>query len=152
MSIYWFHSGDAESFRAKLLDTNAQILAALVFNERYNDFCRSWSDAKEESKDYDDILNGKRIPYMGWFWRSINFWSGEIPLGFNQGYVGFMENNKWDHHERLMSPHETKQLMLYLDEAMESSRKGGDLGKIHDEVRDKLKVIRDWMQGLPRLV
>lgn len=43
-----------------------------------------------------EITGGKCIPYVGWFWRDVDFdstgcWIGIIPGEFQ----GFMENNKW---------------------------------------------------------
>lgn len=59
-------------------------------------------------KDELSIEGGKCIPYIGWFWRDVDFDAetysfGIIPTGtgdyFNSPseapYVGFMENNKW---------------------------------------------------------
>jgi hypothetical protein len=71
----------------------------------------------------DDSLwsddSGKKFPYIGWFWREVDFDEptyrfGYIPVGspeFSVGcggeikhgpgttaqFVGFMENNKWDY-------------------------------------------------------
>lgn len=43
----------------------------------------------------------KCIPYIGWYWREVDF-SRDIWLGYTDGgggdipdFVGFMENNKW---------------------------------------------------------
>ena len=49
--------------------------------------------------------SGKLVPYIGWFWRRVD-WDrqtcnlGVIPPnadGNNEALVGFMENNKWDY-------------------------------------------------------
>ena len=54
-----------------------------------------------------DAFGGKPVPYIGWFWREVNFDRvspggayefGAIPVraeGNDVPLVGFMENNKW---------------------------------------------------------
>ena len=69
------------------------------------------NDAIAEICDKDgmpyEAFGGKCIPYIGWFWRTVDFdkdscWFGVMPpLPDNPGktYVGFMENNKWNYPE-----------------------------------------------------
>jgi hypothetical protein len=41
---------------------------------------------------------GKCIPYIGWYWRDVDFTSDEYLFGDCEGcFIGFMENNKWDY-------------------------------------------------------
>lgn len=55
-----------------------------------------------------EAFGGKAIPYIGWYWRDVDFDSrvdphgryafGVIPTGANESLkplVGFMESNKW---------------------------------------------------------
>ena len=61
-------------------------------------------DDAEGGLDFDAFGNsGKRLPYIGWFWRDVD-WSrddcvlGIIPRGADgndKPLVGFMESNKW---------------------------------------------------------
>ncbi len=50
---------------------------------------------------------GKCIPYIGWYWRTVDFDAdtfifGIVPRIYSEweksdGFIGFMENNKWDY-------------------------------------------------------
>lgn len=56
-----------------------------------------------------ESFGGKCIPYIGWYWRTVDFDSeiydcfGILPVIYNdvdsnnKERVGFMENNKWDY-------------------------------------------------------
>lgn len=56
-----------------------------------------------------EAFGGKAIPYIGWFWRNVNFdrvdqhsryGFGVIPTGDDgndRPLIGFMQNNKWDY-------------------------------------------------------
>ena len=55
-----------------------------------------------ELADADDLYNVKGlegtdrcIPYIGWFWRDVNFDADRCTLGDCGQFVGFMEKNKW---------------------------------------------------------
>lgn len=54
-----------------------------------------------DSKDREDleIIGGKCIPYVGWFWRNVDFDSETYSFGICEegNFNGFMENNKWDY-------------------------------------------------------
>jgi len=59
-----------------------------------------------DDRIYESILGEKLIPYIGWFWRTVDFdkdycWLGIIPNEGNSGakkpLIGFMVNNKWDY-------------------------------------------------------
>ena len=63
------------------------------------------SDISDEPAKYNfEAFGGKSIPYIGWYWRTVDFdrtdgyWFGEM---FKDGvrFVGFMTNNKWGYHE-----------------------------------------------------
>lgn len=70
--------------------------------------------------------SGKCIPYIGWFWRQVDF-DSEIWLGYTDEtgfdfpmFVGFMENNKWGYPEFKCTPEQTDQIKSLLVEAVES--------------------------------
>lgn len=59
---------------------------------------------REVADDGDfEAFGGKAVPYIGWYWRDVDFdadhcYLGVIPLGADDNdklLVGFMENNKW---------------------------------------------------------
>jgi len=149
--LYWRLRGSYSDKKDQLSKEPREWLEATILDDQYNDFLRSRSDADEKDDDYADILNGKRIPYMGWFWRHLEFSDGHLPLGFDQGYVGFMANNKWDHHERNTTPEEFSKIMGFIDDAMVAEQRGGELRSIESDVRSHLKLLRDYLQTLPRV-
>ena len=70
----------------------------------------------EETIIYESLLGEKTIPYIGWFWREIDFDAEEMDFGVipagtadvvidgipqepksKKALVGFMANNKWDY-------------------------------------------------------
>jgi len=57
-----------QEFHDKLRSLPADHLADLAFNDLLNDWCRGVAD------DGDD----KRLPYIGWYWRSVNFAKRDI--------------------------------------------------------------------------
>lgn len=82
-----------------------------VDNEKFNKWAAKFDGNLDNtllvSSDSDTTFaryyrdSGKPIPYVGWFWRSVDF-NHPISLGivpdtpFGE-LVGFMENNKWDY-------------------------------------------------------
>jgi len=73
-------------------------------NTKINALCDKWECSKEPAP-YECFDSGKVVPYIGWFWRHVNFDTetyelGIIPIGADgneRPLVGFMENNKWGH-------------------------------------------------------
>jgi len=63
-------------------------------------------DSEEINKRIDkaDDAGEKVLPYMGWYWRDVDFDNGPITLGLSYGdiQVGFMENNKWGYEELII--------------------------------------------------
>lgn len=62
------------------------------------------SEISDESGKYGfECFGGKALPYIGWFWRTVNFdatdgyYFGLCPNPKGTMNVGFMENNKWDY-------------------------------------------------------
>jgi len=69
-------------------------------NEKIMKLCEDFTN-----DDHKDITvngleeSGKVVPFIGWFWRSVDF-DKPIRLGYIPGqFVGFMEDNKWDYDE-----------------------------------------------------
>ncbi len=102
-----------------------------------------------------ETFGGKAVPYIGWFWRSVDF---DCEDGYDFGiippcpgvkhkniwlekpsvrpFVGFMENNKWDYeyiHANREQWHEIKNLLI---EA------------VQDPCEQKLKTANDAIQAL----
>jgi hypothetical protein len=91
------------------------------------------NDAIREVCDRDDlqIEGGKCIPYIGWYWREVDFDAetarfGVIPPEEEGGapFVGFMENNKWDYdYTRETTPEEWKEIKDLLEVTVKNSTK-----------------------------
>ncbi len=73
-------------------------------SDQMNEIIRKWD---EDDMPYESF-GGKAMPYIGWFWRSVDFDSDHIWLGIIPVYEGtlddnderrsgFMQNNKWDY-------------------------------------------------------
>jgi hypothetical protein len=150
-SLYWtINKMTFAEIKAASESWTAEQMRKVLINEHYNRFCRDHAEPPKERED--EFLHGKAIPYMGWFWRSVDFAGKRIPIGFSGGYVAIMANNKWDHHERYLTEAEADQLLALLDAAIIESRQGGELSEIQRKTWDAVAKIGPWMQGLPRVL
>lgn len=83
---------------------------------------------------------GKRIPYIGWFWRDTDFVGKQISIGNCGDFIGVMENNKWGYPERLMTAEECDIFISYLDKAFAAKK---------DEEKEQMFVeCWEWFQTL----
>ena len=70
------------------------------------------AEIADESEKYGfEAFGGKALPYIGWYWRNVNFDRedgyefGILPViksdweTNTKKQIGFMENNKWDYDE-----------------------------------------------------
>ncbi len=77
--------------------------------------------------DRDDlaIIGGKCIPYIGWYWRDVDFDAKTYQFGIiTGGYMGFMENNKWGYEStRDLTPKEWETVKKLLVKAVENPTK-----------------------------
>lgn len=83
---------------------------------------------------------GKRIPYIGWFWRDTDFVGKQISIGNCGTFIGVMESNKWDYPERLMTEEEVNTFIGYLDKAFAM--------KMNEETEQVFAECWDWFQTL----
>ena len=123
-------------------------LMGISKDELINIVYNTWISGASDKED------AKRIPYMGWFWRSVDVVGAKIPIGFTtepgETYVGIMANNKWGYPERMMSASEAEKFIDFIDRAIVASRLGGLLSDIlvgRDEI---LSELFQWVQELPR--
>ncbi len=56
--------------------------------------------------------SGKSIPYIGWFWRYVDFDEPTITIGNCGEFSGFMENNKWGYDSIEIGSKEVKDLLV----------------------------------------
>ena len=110
----------------------------------------TWCSANSNDSDYENsqFENGKKIPYIGWFWRDTGFFNKVIYIGSADGYIGVMENNKWDYPKRRMSKEEVDKFIELLDAAIEAGNAGGILAEILENQDKKFIALCEWMQGL----
>jgi hypothetical protein len=141
---YWnMQQDNYQNKMAFLTNHNKEELVAAIMSYHYNAFCKDNADVK--NKDHDKRPSGKNIPYIGWFWRNVDF-CGCVPIGSMEasdegpGFIGFIGNNKWDYPERDLTDNERHQVICYLDRAMARGRDG------HREA--VLGELWDYMQTL----
>ena len=144
-NTFWMLRGNYEERRAKLSAMEREYLEATVLDGEYNDFLSHRADYPDGEREHG---RGKRLPYIGWFWRHVCFSSGRVSVGDCGQFVGFMENNKWDYPERELTPDEFAGLMAIIDAAMRLSEQGGELSRIVKETNDKLGEVWDYMQTI----
>ena len=118
-----------------------------VLDQHYNTFLSSVADFSD--KENDTRGHGKRVPYIGWFWRFVTFSDPtSIPIGDCGEFVGFMENNKWDYPQRNLTHAEFAHVIALIDSAMTEGNKGGSLADIWAARDAKLSELWDYMQTL----
>ena len=92
--------------------------------------------------DRDDlaIQGGKCIPYVGWFWREVDFdTSGYNFAIIPDEFQGFMENDKWGHDiTRRTTPEEWAEIKKLLVAAVENP------------TRDTTKAVWDYIQTIDK--
>lgn len=117
-----------------------------LVNELYNNRVSRWAD--HDSDEDSDQAGEKRIPYIGWFWRSTDFVNKRITIGKCSDFIGVMENNKWDYPERLMTEEEATTFIQMLDDAFAVLTSGGFADELQKEAEKKFTAIWDWFQTL----
>jgi hypothetical protein len=122
---------------SNLLATDPEVLRSAMLNAEYNTFISGCAD-KDDSK---------RVPYIGWYWRDVD-WSDleHIPVASCGEFIGFIMNNKWGYEQRYLTKDEAVKVVEIIDKAMEN--KGGLLSNIIAERDKHLKELWDYMQTL----
>ena len=86
-----------------------------------------------------EAFGGKSIPYLGWFWRKVDFDSDRKQFAFGvhpTGQVGFMENNKWGYNSVWANKGEWQEIKALLIEA------------VLDPTKNRFKNVYDAIQKL----
>jgi len=126
--------------------TKKQLVDELV-NNALNDFIAEhdkWGDDER-----DPYGHGKRIPYIGWFWRSVDFANEYYTIGDCGEFIGFMENNKWGYASRRLTPDESKRVTKIVLAAYTASREGGILSDIIKNTYKKIDKLWPLLQTFP---
>ena len=112
-------------------------LSDKILDERLNGQIRDFSDdGSYEISGLED--SGKSIPYVGWYWRDVDF--NNVILGdcqSGQGFIGFMENNKWGYAEINLTRDESRAIRKMLKSIV---RKGAK------DIKKKLQTLFDHLQ------
>jgi hypothetical protein len=121
-----------------------------------NDFIHSISDISSmHVKGLE--ATGKSLPYIGWFWREVDFTEPTIRLGDCGDFVGFMENNKWDYPQWRTKEEQTAEIVKRLlamkatvDKAIEAAKVAGIKEEhiVHYPSQEVLQEFFDYMQTL----
>lgn len=144
--IYWLLNDKYSAVKEKLTELSREHLEAVIIDSKYNDFL---SDKANFSASENKSDHGKRIPYIGWWWRHIQFSNlKQIPIGDCGGFIGFMANNKWDYPERYLTESEALEVISIIDSAMLENRKGGCLADIIAATDKELARLWDYLQSL----
>lgn len=128
---------------------------------------RKISECEDSHSQVFECFGGKCIPYIGWFWRTVEFdcttYSfGVIPAGSGGGkdsfdaktkchQVGFMENNKWDYPYVDADEKKWEKIKKLLIKALnEQTRK--NFSKLNEEIQSladgkSWKVITKTLKG-----
>lgn len=135
-----------EKERKTLVKKGAEALAVEIINSKLNRLVGGYADYDQDEDDANE--HGKRVPYIGWYWRSVDFASPEpyIPIGHCGEFVGFMENNKWDYPQRSLEPDEVAQVLTIVTEAYKLDRSGGTLADITKNTKNKLAELWPLLQ------
>lgn len=133
--------------KAFLESRSKEWLEASILDQEYNSFLGKYADYDED--EYDPRGHGKRLPYIGWYWRSVQFSVPTlIPIGHCGDFIGFMENNKWDYPSRYLTEEEAMKLIQIIDEAKAIWEGGGNLAEMIAGRNAKLDEIWEFMQSL----
>ena len=92
-TVFWAVGGNSMQEAMKNLEQySKEELIQLAVNTRLNKFLSEYGSFRDD--DEDPRGHGKRVPYIGWFWRAVDFANKNIPIGDCGEFVGFMENNE----------------------------------------------------------
>lgn len=114
-------------------------LAVMIVNHVLNGFITS----------YDNDNDYRAIPYQGWYWRSVDFFTdGGVTIADGDGQVAVCENNKWGYPQRGLTEDEQARFLTLVWDAYLESRKGGLLSEIKEKTVAALGVAGDYIGSL----
>lgn len=142
----------------ELHKTPQEALANRLFDDHINQFIASECDVSKGELDPQGF--GKRIPYLGFFWRDC-LWSErralpdkkeprstDIQIGKSEFFVGFMENNKWGYPQRYLTVAEVETILDLIDDAAAAYNKAGTHAKLREETGIQWAKLWAYMQTL----
>lgn len=113
-----------------------------------------------DAPDDDDLSpngSGKAVPYIGWFWREVDFDAEGYEFGVIPGeFIGFMENNKWDYgYTRKTSPEEWAEIKRLIGELVNEptkERAGAVWGAIQAVGNVPIRCSDKKPSGIPGMI
>lgn len=109
--LFWNLRGNYKERKEKLSKMSHEYLEAAILDSCYNNFIINIEE--------DNTTDVKIIPYIGLYWCHVTFSDFTIiRIGDCGEFIGFMENNKWDHPERYLTEDEGYNIIAFLDNAM----------------------------------
>ncbi len=117
-----------------------------MVNDLYNARVGNWADY--EGDEPGPHGTGKRIPYIGWFWRPTDFVGKKICIGDAGSMIGVMEANKWGYPARWMTEQEVDTFIEYLERAFTEFDKGGLVSELEASGNKVFIELWDWFQSL----
>lgn len=117
-----------------------------LVNDLYNRRVSEWSDY-EQNSEYSSPT-GKRIPYIGWFWRDTDFAGKKIRIGDTGGFIGVMESNKWGYPERVMTEQEVDTFIGFLERGFSYENADVNEKKPKARAEEEFRKLYDWFQTL----
>lgn len=136
-----------EESNMRYIETLKQRTHDQLVNDLYNMRVSHLSDGNSDEENTID-KHGKRIPYIGWFWRSTDFIEKDITIGDCGDFVGVMENNKWGYAQRNMTTEEVDTFIEYLECIFAERDKGGDVEKMKADQEVIYNEMWHWFQTL----
>lgn len=134
-----------ERRKAALDSSSKDSLIDEIINKELNELVSRYADYNDD----DSGAEGKRVPYIGWFWRSVDFANEDYRIGDCGEFIGFMENNKWGYPGRSLTPKESALVTAIICEAKELDGKGGALTEIIANTQNELAKLWPLLQSFP---
>lgn len=85
--------------------------------------------------------HGKTLPYIGWYWRVVDF-TERISLGDCGAFVGFMENNKWDYAEWAVTDEQDAEIKRLLVKVVDRYQENNDRQRTLQDLYDYIQTCR----------
>lgn len=127
-------------------DYTHEELIALLVNDHLNRWVAEHADTDERFDDLKGLFSdthGKRIPYHGWYWRSVDWVEGHITIANSGEFVGVCENNKWGWDQRFLTLEEAQAVTALVWEAKCIDERHNSTP---EELNDALRKVWDLFQ------
>lgn len=119
-------------------------LATLIVNHKLNELISDYTDSFLDRKTDD-----AHIPFHGWFWRAVDFFSPNgVTIARDGDAVAVTMNNKWGFPERYLTAEEQAEFRRLVWKAHRIAVGGGALTEITQGTKDALEEAGAFIEGL----